>query len=143
MTTAIPELERRRRAAQATVDRFKGVPFEYGKNDCVRMAAFVLRQLGHRPKLAKAGSYKSAAGAVRALKRAGYATLAEALDAMNLPRIAPAAALPGDIILVPGEAPFDGALHVAVGNGRTLAYHEDLIGADILQPTEYIAAWRA
>lgn len=137
------EMIRRQQAAQATVDRFKGQPWQLGKNDCVRMAAFALRKMGHRPKLGKAGTYTTGAGALRALKRAGFNSLAEALDALGLARIPPAAALPGDIIMIPGEAPLDGALTVAVGNGRVLGYHEDATGAEVLHPVAFIAAWRA
>lgn len=137
------EMIRRQQAAQAAVDRFKGQPWELGKNDCVRLAAFVLRKMGHRPQLGKAGSYKTGPGAILALKRAGYATLAEALDALGLERIAPAAARVADIIMIPGEAPLDGALTIAVGNGRVLGFHEDAGSAEILQPVDFIGAWRA
>lgn len=136
------EMIRRQQAAQAAVDRFKGAPWELGKNDCVRMAAFVLRKMGHRPQLGKAGSYKTGAGALLALKRAGYGTLAEALDGLGLERVAPAAARVADIVMIPGEAPLDGALTIAVGNGRVLGFHEDIATADILQPVEFLAAWR-
>ncbi|MCG7350015.1 DUF6950 family protein [Sphingomonas sp. ACRSK] len=136
------ELLRRQHAAQAAVDRFKGQPLAYGKNDCVRLAAFVLRKMGHRPQLAKAGSYSTALGAARALERSGFADLAAAIDALGLPRIAPAAAWVADLILLPAEGPFGGALSVAVGNGRVLGYHEDVDGADILQPVKYVVAWR-
>jgi len=136
------EMLRRQRAAQATVDRFRGVPFAYGKNDCARLAAFALRQMGHKPGLAKAGSYSTALGATRALKRLGHDDLASVLDGLGLLRIPPIAALPGDLIMLPGEGPFGGALAMAVGNGRVLSYHEDLDGADIVQPVEYVAAWR-
>lgn len=136
------EMLRRQRAAQATVDRFRSVPFAYGKNDCARLAAFVLRQMGHKPGLAKAGSYSSALGAARALKRLGHDDLASALDALGLLRIPPIAVLPGDLIMVPGEGPFGGAIAMAVGNGRVLGYHEDLDGADILQPVQFVGAWR-
>lgn len=133
---------RRQQAAQAAVDRFKGQPWQLGKNDCVRMAAFVLRKMGHRPQLGKAGSYTTGAGAMRALKRAGHDTLAGALDALGLERIAPAAALPADIVMIPGEAPLDGALTIAVGNGRVLGFHEDVGSAEILQPVNFCGAWR-
>ncbi len=136
------EMVRRQRAAQATVDRFKGAPFVYGKNDCARMAVHVLRGMGHRPVLGKAGSYKSAIGAARALKRFGHGDLLAALDGLRLPRIAPAAALVADLVMLPGEGPFGGALTVAVGNGRVLGYHEDLGTAEILQPIQFVAAWR-
>ncbi|MBB3910831.1 DUF6950 family protein [Sphingomonas desiccabilis] len=133
---------RRQQAAQAAVDRFKGQPLAYGKNDCVRLAAFVLRKMGHRPQLARAGTYSNALGAARALQRAGFEDLAAAVDALGLPRIAPAAAWVADLVLLPADGPFGGALSVAVGNGRVLGYHEDVEGADILQPVKYLAAWR-
>ena len=136
------ELEKRRQAAQATVDRFKGAPLAYGKNDCVRLGAFALRKMGRTPQLGRAGSYRTALGAVRALKRAGHHSLEDAVDALGLERIAAAAALPADLILLPAEGPFGGALTMAVGNGRVLGYHEDLEGADILQPVQFLAAWR-
>lgn len=136
------EMIRRQQAAQAAVDRFKGQPWELGKNDCVRLAAFVLRKMGHRPQLGKAGSYKTGAGAMRALKRAGYDTLADALDRLGLERVAPAAALVADIVMIPGEGPIDGALTIAVGNGRVLGFHEDAGAAEILQPVAFITAWR-
>ncbi|KTT70171.1 DUF6950 family protein [Sphingomonas sanguinis] len=136
------EMLRRQRAAQATVDRFRGVPFAYGKNDCARLAAFALRQMGHKPGLAKAGSYSSALGAARALKRLGHDDLASALDALGLLRIPPIAALPSDLVMLPGVGAFGGAIAMAVGNGRVLGYHEDLGGADILEPIEFVGAWR-
>lgn len=136
------EMIRRQQAAQATVDRFKGEPLAYGKNDCARLAVFVMRKMGHRPQLAKAGTYSSAMGAARALKRMGHATIADALDAMGLTQIPPAAALPADLVMLPAEGPFGGALSMAVGNGRVLGYHEDLDGAEILQPVQVLVAWR-
>lgn len=139
--TPRPAMLRRVAAAQATVDRFKGRPFRFGTNDCARLVAFHLKQLGLPLRLAKAGSYRSPLGATRALRRFGYDSLAAALDGHGLTRIAPAAAVVGDIVELPGE-PLFGALSVAVGNGRVLGYHEDAAGAEILQPTAFVTAWR-
>lgn len=136
-----PVMLRRVAATQATVDRFKGRPFRFGTNDCARMVAFHLKRIGRPVRLAGAGSYRSLLGARRALRHLGHDTLAAALDAQGLSRIAPAAAVVGDIVELPGEPPF-GALSVAVGNGRVLGYHEDTAGAEILQPTAFVAAWR-
>ncbi|WP_157134542.1 DUF6950 family protein [Sphingomonas sp. PAMC 26605] len=131
----------RQQAAQATVDRFKDRPFAYGKDDCVRLAAFVLRKRGHRPQLGKAGGYSSLIGARRALKRAGYETLAGALDALGLARIAPAGVLPADIVMVASDV-FDGGLGVVVGNGRVIGWHEDSDKAEICHPLSFVGAWR-
>lgn len=129
----------RRDAAQAAVDRFDGRPFAWGKNDCVRLSAFVLRQLGHKPNLARAGSYSSLLGAKRALARTGFATLDAALDALGLPRIPPAAAVVGDIVGLPGLDDWT-ALTIAVGNGRVLGFMEGRGG--IMQPNAPLTAWR-
>src|SRR3546814_12556028 len=99
----VPVMEARRRATQATADRFRDQPFTWGKNDCVRMVAFHLRKLGYRPKLAKAGSYSSALGAKRALARAGFETTGQALDALGIERIATAVAMLGDNVRTPGD----------------------------------------
>jgi len=132
----------RRDAAQATLDRFGGKPFAWGRFDCAKMTAFHLRQMGlHKGLgLAKAGRYSSALTAKAALARAGHASLAAALDGIGLERIAPASALVGDILQLPGDG-FD-AMAIALGNGRCIAYHQDAEGAVVVQPVEVSAAWR-
>lgn len=136
-----PPLVRRRDACEAAIKRFQGKPFAFGKNDCARMVAFTTRQLGGRVTLVKAGSYSTAAGGVRALKRMGYDSLEAALDGMGYARIPPPLALPGDVLALPSE---DGgtALAVALGNGRALAYHQASDTAEIIAPVEVAAAWR-
>ncbi|WP_174291000.1 DUF6950 family protein [Sphingomonas bacterium] len=142
MVAAEPSpLDRRVAATQQLLDDWKGRPFDWkAKQHCVRMVAEHLRRMGYTPPLAKAGAYSSALGARRAMKRVGVDTLSEAVDLMSFPRIAPAAALVGDIVELPGEDP--GALAVALGNGRVLGWHPDADGAVVVQPLEYVAAWR-
>lgn len=135
-----PVIVRRVAAAQATLDQFQGRPFAFGSDDCARMVVFHLRQFGLKPRIAKAGSYSTLLGARRALARAGFATLADAVDAQGLLRIPPAAAVVGDLLMMPGVDDF-GALAVALGNGRVLGWHEDAEGATVLQPVEFVAAW--
>lgn len=134
------ELMRRRDAAQATLDRFKDLPLRLGRNDCVRMAAFHLRKLGRKVKLPPAGSYASARTGKRLLAEMGHADLAAAIDAHGLTRIAPAAVVVGDIVMLPGEEGL-GALCIGLGNGRVVGYHQDARGAAVLQPVEIEAAW--
>ncbi len=133
-------LIRRRDAAQATLAQFEGRPFAWGKFDCAKMVAFHLRQLDQSPGAAKAGSYSTAIGARRALTRLGVRTLAELLD-RRFAQITPAATIVGDIIALPSVGPLD-AIGIALGNGRLLAYHEDAVGAVVLQPMQLLAAWR-
>lgn len=135
-------LEVRTAAAQATLSRFLDQPFQWGKNDCARMVAYHLRKLGYPVQLAKAGTYKSAIGARRALQRLGFGHLREAVDSYGLSRIPPAAAIIGDVIELPADDAL-GALGVALGNGRVLAYHQDAVGAVVIQPTGYVTAWRS
>lgn len=132
-------LIRRRDAAQATLDRFCGQPFAWGRTDCVRLAAFHVRQLGYRPKLAKAGAYATEPAALRALSRTGFANLFEAVDGY-FPRIAPAAALTGDLVGLDAGSDVWPALCVALGNGRVLGFHEGV--ARVLKPLLPVVAWR-
>lgn len=137
----VSPLVRRVAAVEATIARFKDKPLTLGKDDCVRMAAFALRKQGVKASLLKAGSYSSEAGARRVMVRLGYASLADALDSLGLPRIAPAMALPGDILSMRSPAG-DVALVVAVGNGRVLGFWESAGVCTVFQPLEYDAAWR-
>jgi hypothetical protein len=134
---------RRQVAVQATMDRFQGRPLKLGRDDCARMTAFCLRKLGVKASLLKAGAYTSETGARRALKTAGYADLSEAVDGLGLPRIAPAMALPGDILSLPGDKAGEVALVVAVGNGRVLGFWEAAGVCTVFQPVQYDTAWRA
>lgn len=137
----VDPLIRRRDAAQKTLDAWSGRPMKLGTADCVRMAASHLRLLGYKVKLPAAGSYRTVNSAMKALGARGFGSVEDALDAMGLERIAPAEAIVGDLIMMPGVDNL-GGLGIALGNGRVVAYHEDAIGAAVLQPVEYVAAWR-
>lgn len=131
----------RAQAAQAALDKWSKRPMRLGTSDCVRMAAAHLRKLGRKVVLPPSGSYRTVPGAMKALKVRGFETLADALDGQGLERIAPAAAIVGDILMLPGVDRL-GALVVALGNGRVVGWHEDVAaGATVLQPVEYVAAW--
>lgn len=134
-------LVRRRDVTQATLHRFRDKPFQMGTRDCVRMTAAHLRAMGYKVKLPPSGSYRTLRSATKALATAGFETIGAALDAMGLPRIPPAAALPGDVIELPSENNL-AALAIALGNGRIVAYHPDMPGATVLQPLDFVTAWR-
>jgi len=136
-------LIRRRDAAQATLHEWGGKKLRLGHADCVRMVASHLRRLGHKVVLPPAGSYRSVKAAKAALAKAGYACLPDALDSFGFERIAPAAALVGDIIELPSAIDGLAALTVAVGNGRVIGWCDDgREGVLVMQPHEYVAAWR-
>lgn len=136
-------LERRVKAAQATVDSFKDKPFSFEHNrDCAKMALFMMHELGVKPiAKAKIGSYKTATGAKAALRRIGVNNLSEFMD-LHFERIGEAFALPGDIIELEGEESPIGALGIALGNGLVLVYHEEAEGAVVGKVNSSLAAWR-
>ncbi|WP_342249387.1 DUF6950 family protein [Sphingomonas sp. OTU376] len=136
-------LVRRRDAAQQILDAWKARPLRLGTNDCVRMIAAHLRKLGYKVKLPPSGSYRTVASATKALRAAGFSSVGAALDDLGLERIAPAAAIIGDILELPAVDGL-GAFAIALGNGRAAAYHEDVAGGvQVIQPLEYVDAWRA
>lgn len=138
----------RRDAAQAVIDAYDGKPFVWGQWDCARLAALDLKLLGHKVGLARFGYYRSARSAAKALKSQGCADLADAMDALGFPRIAPAFRLPGDIIgFGHPDMPTRVALTVAVSNGRVFGFHEDTGAACVMEPHFLVAsvdymAWR-
>lgn len=135
------EIERRVAAAQTTLDAVKDKPFRLGRNDCARMVAAHLRRAGHPVRLPAGGSYGSVRGAAKALAARGFADLPAAMDAMGFDRIPPAAALPGDVLALPAASPI-GCLAVVLSNGRACGFTEDAAGAAVIQPVDYVAAWR-
>lgn len=135
-------LVRRRDATQKTLDAWSARPQKLGEADCVRMAAAHLRLLGYQVRLPPAGSYRTVNSAMKALAAAGYDSISAALDALGLERIAPAATIVGDIILMPAEHEL-GALVIVMGNGRVAGWHDDHAeGVVVMQPLMFTAAWR-
>lgn len=136
---------RRVAAAQACIDRFSGKPYDPGSKDCIKLASHALHKLGRKQGLTKGLRYASEAGGVKAMRKLGFQSLLEAVDAAlgAEARIPPAMALPGDIIAMPaeGDSPFGCALAVAVGNGRVIGFQNG-VGL-VLQPAAFVTAWRS
>lgn len=135
------DLEKRRNATRQTLDRFAGQPFAWGEFDCGKMVIAHLRLMGHRPLLGPGGSWKTPIGLQRFLRRHGGSGAACIDGWLPHSRIIPAQAIVGDIVEMPGDGLF-GAFGISVGNGRILAYHEEAEGAAIIQPVQFLAAWR-
>jgi hypothetical protein len=132
--------------AQHALDTFRGKPFAWGTMDCARLAAHVLKAAGYKPNLSQFGDYRSDRAAARALKRRHFANVVDWIDSVKgLERIAPAAALPADLIAFPGEGGWH-ALAVVLGNGRVLAFTEtvDAGACSILEANlgAAVAAWK-
>lgn len=117
-------LIRRVEIAQAAVDRFQLKPLVYGQADCWRLFAFVMAEAGW-PEPVPGLRYSSARGAAAAMRRHGHADLGAAIDARTTLRRVPVAMhLPADIVLMPSDDEM-GALGVAVGAERALAFVAD------------------
>lgn len=134
-------LLKRQAAVQACLDRFDGKPYKPGTHDCARLAAHAMHKMGVKVPLMKGVKYTTEAGAAKALKAKGFASLAAAVDALGLNRIAPASTLPGDIVAIPTEAgAFGCALMVKADNGRVIGFSDGVCA--VFHPVEMITAWR-
>lgn len=131
----------RHAALTATLEKFRDKPFEFGTNDCIQMARFHARKMGH--KLPGTGEYSTLVGAQRALRKQGVDSLEALLDKF-FTRITPAAALPGDLLLVRGpDEPESsmGTVVLSVGK-KCIGWHETHPEMAVMTITEYLAAWR-
>lgn len=119
--------------AQAAHDRFNGRPFAWGERDCAQLVKFVVMRAGHPNPLKGAKDYSGEVGAVRALHAALKAVgapkgagLDAVLDGLGYKRLeSPAFALPGDLLGMMADAPWNVAMGVAMGNGKALAFALD------------------
>lgn len=135
---------KRAAVAQSCMDRFSGREVVAGKRDCGKLTAHAMHGMGRSAKLLTGARHTDWSGALRYIRRKGHADLVSLMDATGLARIAPAAALPGDIIGLPSQ-PGDGfgcSLTVALGNGRVLGLNPTSGLIEPMIPHLFIAAWR-
>jgi hypothetical protein len=135
---------RRQAATQACMDRFAFKPVKPGVRDCAKPAAHVMHKMGHSAKLLNGSRHTTWAGALKYIRRLGFKDLVELMDATGLERIAPAAALPCDIIALPvaEDDPFGCSLSVALDNGRVLALNPLSGLIEPMVPHLFVCAWR-
>lgn len=132
---------RKARAAQACIDRFGGKGCDFRRSDCARLACHLFHHAGVKVPFLKGHSWSTEAGAYRVLRKLGFSDLLEAIDAVGLERIAPARAMPGDLVALPAkDGPWGCALFVMVGNGRVFGFYDGR--AQVVRPLEFVAAWR-
>lgn len=121
----------RTEATQATLDRFKGLPFCLGSEDCAQMMKFHMEQMGSNFTLMNITKYSSPIGAKRALTKMGFDSLPDFMDD-NYKRLpATAFAQVGDVFSFPAEDdPLGiGSLAIYLGNQLILHYHADALDA--------------
>lgn len=135
------ELERRRLATQATLDRYRGKVFDWSTGiTCVHLARYHLKNMGHKPPTMP--RFRSALGAKKVLKERGWASVSDMLDTM-LVRIAPAQMLLGDLAIVPGQEGLD-AILISAGPLKLMGWHPET-GEFVLYDnglSEVTGAWR-
>ena len=125
----------------AVRDKYNGCSFELGsENDCAHMIAFGLKRYGLKCSIDKYGSYSTEAGARARLHKAGFSSLADAVDGLGLFRLESAAfAWPGDIIAFKSDDD-DIALAWMMSNGRAFGFFAGV--AQFVQPLSIETAWR-
>lgn len=135
------DLNKRTDVVSAVADKYTGREFSLGSDDCVHMIAFGLREYDIKTSLHKFGSYSTPAGARRALKRAGYDSLIEAVRGHGFFELEGASfAWPGDIIALKAEDSEDVALAWLASGGRAFGFWRGI--GQFFQPHEFVAAWR-
>lgn len=130
-------------ATETVIARYRGKPFDWSTSGtCIHLARAQVVAMGH--KAPRVPAFRSAIGAGKALKKAGYDRLEDLLDAI-LPRIAPASMLVGDLALMAGGGGFD-AIVIAAG-GKVIGYHDDYLEQGVVNVipeggAPFIGAWR-
>ncbi|GLQ20399.1 DUF6950 family protein [Algimonas porphyrae] len=135
MSTAL-----RAEAVQSALDKYRDTSFEWGRNDCLRLARTVLVGIGAKG-LPRIPRYGSELTAIRRLKEQGHDTL-ENLLAEHCVEIPPSMALPGDLGTIKG----DGALSAIVvcAGGKWLGWPaETAVFAPVGLRPEQLFRWVA
>ena len=142
------EMARRAAATQACMDRFAGKPLVPGTRDCGTLAEHLLHKMGRPAPLLRGANHKSMSGAVKYIRRLGFGSLMELIDAelgiQPEDRIAPASAWPADLIALPSEEGdgFGCALAVAIDGGRVLMPNVATGLFEPMTPHLFVTAWR-
>jgi uncharacterized protein DUF6950 len=123
------------------LDELRHKPFSWEtRANCIQLARAQLVAFDYSPP--PIPQFRTALGAVRALRKRGHHSVGALIDTM-LPQIPAASMIVGDLALLPGR-PLE-ALTVYAGAGWLLGWHEDgeagMIG---IKPdaVQIIAAWR-
>lgn len=141
MPSGKPELIRRHEAVDKVARKYRGRPCDFREADCVRMVRTLLVAMGHRglPQLPR---YSTAAGAARALKKAGFDNIEALFDSL-LVRIPPATMRDGDIVVAP-SADGLGSAFIKVGH-KIMGWREDAAECVMIVPNPELSmpAWKA
>lgn len=120
--------DRRVQVAQQCAARFIGKPLDFKQYDCVRQARYVLHLRKQSAGLLKGVKWGSEAGAYRAMRKLGFASLIEGVDATGLLAVPFAMVRPADLVALPGDDAFGCTLGVYLGDGYVSGYQD---GSDV------------
>lgn len=125
---------------------------KYGSLDCLTLAFSILDAAGlDHPQLPK---YTTAAGGIRAMKKAGFNNLVEVVDSLGLQRIGAAQVLPADLVAIRADSFGGYALGCVVGPDKIMAFieHDGRIFCDtgslldvcvaLVDDPDGVVAWR-
>ena len=135
------EIQARQKAVADTLKRFDGKPFDWATSGtCIHLLRYHAAKMGHN--LPVVPRFRSAHGAMKALKETGHGSLGELLDAYFIP-IAPAFMRLGDVMLLPSGDIFD-AIVVRASVTKYIGWHETVEGCCIIDAdmSAAIGAWR-
>lgn len=111
------------------MEAYLGRPFSWGDADCLHLATYCLKRLGYAPDFDKAGPYDTETGALRALLRAGFRSVEDAIDDLvgKDKRIDPLQAVVGDVLGFSDGSELLLSMTVSVGHGKVLGFQHDEI----------------
>lgn len=154
-----PDLIRRHEATRNTMNKYRKKDFSWQHAvTCIHLAAFHLRKMGHRTPVMP--RFRSAFGALRALKAVGFQDLPALLDSIGtIRRVAPAMMMMGDLAVlqggvIEGESEEDdgaaremagiGAIVVCAGPHKVFGWRGDFPKMVVLDVSfdDIQAAWR-
>jgi hypothetical protein len=143
------ELALRGAVTDSVIQMLRDKPFSWNGANCITLARAQAAAMGHD--VPKVPPFKTATGAMRALKKQGASSTAELLDKWFERHPAPAFARVGDLVMLPGENDAGerddtlAAVCIADGRGNLFGWHPDKPdGLAVIKSaqTAAIAAWR-
>lgn len=106
----------------AAVEDARRRPFSWEGADCAMFAADCVHAMtGEDPAARFRGRYTSAFGALRAMREAGFADLADAIGA-SFDEIHPSRARVGDVACFPSDGPFGLTVGIVVGERVAVSF---------------------
>lgn len=138
-------LAARARATDAVLAQYRDRAFDWSGANCIRLARAQAVALGHQ--VPPVPLFRSATGAVRALRKRGAGSVAELLDRWFVP-ILPAQMIVGDLATLPTDPAEPGALAavvVADGIGNLFGWHDaDPSRLSVIKfaAADIVRAWR-